>query len=122
MSNKEKESNWWIWRVFWILLIITAIEVALGIFKVNEVLPEVLIHDKFLGLEWLTHIFIVLTLIKAAYIVSIFMHLGHEKKSCYFFSILSSFYCCNRSIICQFNDVVCKIETQKIALRLQFYF
>ena len=81
MSNNEKESNWWIWRVFWILLIITAVEVVLGIFKVNEVLPEVLIHDKFLGLEWLTHIFIALTLVKAAYIVSIFMHLGHEKKS-----------------------------------------
>ena len=81
MSNNVNESNWWIWKVFWILLVITALEVFLGILKVNEVLPEVLIHDKFLGLEWLTHIFIVLTLIKAAYIVNIFMHLGFERKS-----------------------------------------
>ena len=81
MSNNANESNWWIWKVFWILLFITALEVFLGILKVNEVLPELLIHGKFLGLEWLTHIFIILTLIKAAYIVSIFMHLGFEKKS-----------------------------------------
>jgi|TARA_B100001093_G_scaffold519883_1_gene611143 cytochrome c oxidase subunit IV len=81
MSNNVNESNWWIWKVFWILLFITALEVLLGILKVNEVLPEFLINDKFLGLEWLTHIFIVLTLVKAAYIVNIFMHLGFEKKS-----------------------------------------
>ena len=77
----EKKGNWWIWKVFWILLGVTTFEVLLGIFKVNEQLPEFLINDKFLGLEWLTHIFIILTLIKAAYIVMIFMHLGDERKS-----------------------------------------
>tara|TARA_B100000900_G_scaffold305249_1_gene263901 strand:+ start:2569 stop:2949 length:381 start_codon:yes stop_codon:yes gene_type:complete len=76
----EQSGTWWIWRVFWILLFVTALEVFLGILKVNESLPEVLIHDKFLGLEWLTHIFIILTIIKAAYIVMEFMHLGHEAK------------------------------------------
>ena len=64
----------------------------LGILKVNEVLPEVLIHDKFLGLEWLTHIFIVLTLIKAAYIVNIFMHLGFERKSLQWTILLQHLY------------------------------
>ena len=76
----EQSGTWWIWRVFWILLFVTAFEVLLGILKVNESLPEVLIHGKFLGLEWLTHIFIILTIIKAAYIVMEFMHLGHEVK------------------------------------------
>ena len=75
----EKKGNWWIWRVFWILLFVTAFEVVLGILKVNEKLPEFMVYDTFLGLAWLTHIFIVLTIIKAAYIVMIFMHLGHEK-------------------------------------------
>ena len=91
MSNNVNESNWWIWKVFWILLVITALEVFLGILKVNEVLPEVLVHDKFLGLEWLTHIFIVLTLIKAAYIVNIFMHLGFERKSLQWTILLPAF-------------------------------
>jgi cytochrome c oxidase subunit IV len=75
----EKKGNWWIWRVFLILLFITAFEVVLGILKVNEKLPEFIVYDKFLGLAWLTHIFIILTIFKAAYIVMTFMHLGHEK-------------------------------------------
>ena len=91
MAQEQNEGNWWIWKVFWILLVITGLEVFLGILKVNEVLPEILIHDKFLGLEWLTHIFIVLTLIKAAYIVNIFMHLGFEKKSLQWTILLPAF-------------------------------
>ena len=76
----EQSGTWWIWRVFWILLFVTAFEVLLGILKVNESLPEVLVHGTFIGLAWLTHIFIILTIIKAAYIVMEFMHLGHEVK------------------------------------------
>ena len=91
MAQEQNEGNWLIWKVFWILLVITGLEVFLGILKVNEVLPEILIHDKFLGLEWLTHIFIVLTLIKAAYIVNIFMHLGFEKKSLQWTILLPAF-------------------------------
>ena len=60
----EKKGNWWIWRVFWILLFITTFEVVLGILKVNEKLPEFIVYDKFLGLAWLTHIFIILTIIQ----------------------------------------------------------
>ena len=75
-----KKGNWWIWKVFWILLGITAAEVLLGIFKVEGILPVALIQNKILGLEWLTHIFLILTLIKAAYIVMVFMHLGYEVK------------------------------------------
>ena len=71
----EKTGTWWIWRVFWILLIVTAVEVILGIIK-----PAALIDNNFLGTTILNVIFIVLTIIKAAYIVMEFMHLGHEVK------------------------------------------
>jgi len=71
----EQTGTWWIWRVFWLLLIVTAIEVILGIIK-----PAVLIDNSFLGTSLLNLIFIILTIIKAAYIVMEFMHLGHEVK------------------------------------------
>ena len=79
--GSDKKNNWWIWKVFWILLGVTAVEVLLGILKVNGHLPDFIVYDRFLGLAWLTHIFIVLTIVKAAYIVMIFMHLGDERKS-----------------------------------------
>ena len=87
----EKKGNWWIWRVFWILLLVTTFEVLLGILKVNEKLPEFIVYDRFLGLAWLTHIFIVLTIIKAAYIVMSFMHLGDERKSLRWTILLPAF-------------------------------
>ena len=73
MGN-HSNSNWWIWKVFWILLIVTAVEVALGIIK-----PPFMMEVYF-GTKLINHIFIILTLIKAAYIVMEFMHLGQEKK------------------------------------------
>ena len=76
MTDTTTNSNWWIWKVFWILLVVTTVEVALGIIK-----PDFLIETQFLGTKLLNHIFIVLTLVKAGYIVLAFMHLGHERKS-----------------------------------------
>ena len=70
----ETKGNWWIWKVFWILLFITAFEVALGIIK-----PSFLVDTIFLGTKLINHVFIILTIIKAAYIINQFMHLGHEK-------------------------------------------
>lgn len=60
-----------IWKVTGILTLITAIEVIAGIFfkQGTTIWPYV---------KWA---FIVLTLVKAAYIVLVFMHLGDEKKS-----------------------------------------
>ena len=83
MSENNK-SNWWIWKVFWILLGLTTVEVALGIFKVNGFLPHALVHDHFIGLKWLTHIFIILTLIKArrkwaSYVFSLFFVLMYAE-------------------------------------------
>ena len=74
IMGNHSNSNWWIWKVFWILLIVTAVEVALGIIK-----PPFMMEVYF-GTKLINHIFIILTLIKAAYIVMEFMHLGQEKK------------------------------------------
>ena len=89
--GEEKKGNWWIWRVFWILLIITTAEVLLGILKVNETLPHFIVYDRFLGLAWLTHVFIILTLVKAGYIVLTFMHLGDERKQLRWTILLPAF-------------------------------
>ena len=73
-----------IWKVFTILSIITLVEVLLGVFR-----PAFLVHSDFLWgflpdfaksntLNW---IFIILTLVKAYYIMWYFMHLADEKKS-----------------------------------------
>ncbi len=72
----ENNSTRHIWIVFWILLFYTTVEVLLGIFK-----PSFMISNYLLGVSLLNLTFIILTIIKAYYIVSIFMHLGHETKS-----------------------------------------
>ncbi len=72
----KDQGTGWIWKVFWILLIVTTVEVALGIIK-----PPFLMGQMFGFTSILNVIFIVLTLVKAFYIVSFFMHLGHEKTN-----------------------------------------
>jgi cytochrome c oxidase subunit 4 len=59
-----------LWGVFWLLLIVTVSEVALGL-KFSRV-PEMK--------TLLFYTFIGLTIVKAAYIVLTFMHLGEENK------------------------------------------
>lgn len=71
--HQSPEGIWWIWRVFIILLVVTTIEVALGIIKPDFLLIE------FLGTSVLNIIFVMLTLLKAAYIVGEFMHLKYER-------------------------------------------
>ncbi|WP_139957582.1 cytochrome C oxidase subunit IV family protein [Flavicella sediminum] len=65
-----------IWKVFGLLSLITIVEVVLGIIK-----PEFLFKTQFLGTSILNSLFIILTVIKAYYIVYYFMHLGDEKKN-----------------------------------------
>ncbi len=60
-----------IWFVFWVLLIVTTIEVLVGAFRSTLGLPWTLV-------KWS---FIIMTLIKAFYIVMTFMHLGDERKN-----------------------------------------
>ena len=59
-----------IWKVTAILTAITAVEVTLGAFIKQS-------SDYWEIIKWL---FIILTLVKAAYIVLSFMHLGDERK------------------------------------------
>jgi cytochrome c oxidase subunit IV len=54
-----------IWRTFWILLVITIFEVGIAFTSIPH--------------HILIIIFIVLTLVKAYFIVAYFMHLKHEK-------------------------------------------
>jgi cytochrome c oxidase subunit IV len=65
--NKRKK----IWFVFWILLIVTIAEVTLGFLFSREPSMQ----------AFLFFTFIILTLVKAAYIVMSYMHLGDEVKS-----------------------------------------
>jgi cytochrome c oxidase subunit IV len=74
-DHAQPQGTRWIWNIFWLLLVVTAVEVGLGIVK-----PEILMH-KFAGTILLNHIFIVLTLVKAFYIVMYYMHLKYERKN-----------------------------------------
>ena len=67
-SNIQK-----IWGVLIFLSIVTAIEVALGIVK-----PEILMNN-FLSMKLINWIFVILTLVKAYYIMWDFMHMRDEK-------------------------------------------
>src|SRR5215216_4843975 len=61
-----------IWRTFWILLIITCIELIIGMF----IAPHYHAYKVFFNI-----LYIFLTLTKAFYIVAEFMHLGHEIRN-----------------------------------------
>ena len=69
-SNQSK-----IWAVLFFLSVVTVIEVALGIIK-----PEVLIANSFLRMKLINWIFIILTIVKAYYIMWDFMHMRDEVR------------------------------------------
>ena len=71
----ENNSTRHIWIVFWILLVLTAIEVLLGIYK-----PAFMLSNYIIGVTLLNMTFIILTIVKAYYIVGAFMHLSHEVR------------------------------------------
>ena len=56
-----------IWGIFWFLLVITVVEVIMGM-KFSHLMPRGIAN----------FIFLALTLVKAGYIVKVFMHLGDE--------------------------------------------
>ncbi len=64
-----------IWRTFWVLLIITIIELGIGVTMYLLNLP-----DDFRRLA-LKGVVTILSLAKAYYIVSVFMHLGDEIRN-----------------------------------------
>lgn len=69
-SPESKKQIGRIWKVFWILLAVTVVEVVMGMFFSGS-MPRALLNT----------IFLVLTLFKAGYIVAVFMHLGDELKN-----------------------------------------
>jgi len=73
MSHEHVSNTKRIWQVFGLLSVITIVEVAFGIFK-----PEALFMTNFLGMNLLNWLFIILTLVKAYYIVWAFMHMEGE--------------------------------------------
>lgn len=62
-----------IWMVTAILSVITILEVSVGIFFPKASVGQ----GAWMAIKWS---YIILTVIKAAYIVMIFMHLGEERK------------------------------------------
>ncbi len=65
-----------IWKIFWVLSALTIIELALGYFlyfKGESIGPGTILTTKI--------VIGVLTLLKAYYIVSVFMHLGDEVRN-----------------------------------------
>jgi len=65
-----------IWKTFWLLLAITVVELALGfvMYLFDDSIPSWLVL-------FLKGVIVILSLAKAFYIVSIFMHLGDEIKN-----------------------------------------
>jgi len=76
MSHEHVSNTKRIWTVFGILSVITIVEVFFGILK-----PEALHMNNFLGLNLLNWMFIILTLVKAYYIVYAFMHMEGETST-----------------------------------------
>jgi cytochrome c oxidase subunit IV len=68
-SSESKKQVGRIWKVFWILLAVTIVEVLLGMYFSYSI-PKGILNT----------LFLVLTLFKAGYIVAVFMHLGDEVK------------------------------------------
>ncbi len=76
MSHDHVSNTKRIWTVFGILSVITIVEVFFGILK-----PEALHFNIFLGMNLLNWLFIILTLVKAYFIVWAFMHMEGEKPA-----------------------------------------
>jgi cytochrome c oxidase subunit IV len=69
-SDESKAQVKRIWKIFWILLVVTVAEVIMGMFFSHQI-PKAIANFFFLAL----------TILKAGYIVAVFMHLGDELKN-----------------------------------------
>ncbi len=76
MAHAHVSNTKRIWFVFGLLSVVTIVEVILGIMK-----PEALYMRNLLSMNLLNWIFIILTIVKAYYIVWAFMHMEGEKAS-----------------------------------------
>ena len=76
MAHSHESNTKRIWVVFGILSVITIVEVIFGILK-----PDALYRTELFKLNLLNWMFIILTIVKAYYIMWAFMHLEGEKAS-----------------------------------------
>ena len=76
MAHTHESNTKRIWIVFALLSVVTIVEVFLGIVK-----PESLYKTDLFQMNLLKWIFIILTVVKAYYIMWAFMHLEGEKSS-----------------------------------------
>ena len=81
---KFKSNTSKIWAVLFFLSVVTIVEVALGIIK-----PEILIVNSFLSMKLINWIFIILTIVKAYYIMWDFMHMRDEARGLQFSVIVT---------------------------------
>ena len=81
---KFKSNTSKIWAVLFFLSVVTIVEVALGIIK-----PEILIENSFLSMKLINWIFIILTIVKAYYIMWDFMHMRDEVRGLQFSVIVT---------------------------------
>ena len=75
-ASDHSEGTGRIWKIFWVLSLLTMIELALGYFLYFK--GAGMSHTAVLGTKVIIGI---LTLLKAYYIVSVFMHLGDEVRN-----------------------------------------
>lgn len=76
MEHVHESNTKRIWQVFALLSVVTTVEVYLGITK-----PDFLHMHNFLSMNILNWVFILLTIVKAYYIVWAFMHMEGERGS-----------------------------------------
>lgn len=76
MAHSHESNIKRIWTVFGLLSVVTIVEVFLGIQK-----PHALYFNEIFHMNLLNWIFIILTIVKAYYIMWAFMHLEGEKAS-----------------------------------------
>ncbi|QYJ69390.1 cytochrome C oxidase subunit IV family protein [Flavobacterium litorale] len=76
MAHSHESNTKRIWIVFAILSVVTIVEVIFGIIK-----PDSLYRTELFSLNLLNWLFIILTIVKAYYIMWAFMHLEGEKGS-----------------------------------------
>ena len=76
MSHEHVSNTKRIWTVFGLLSLITTVEVGFGIIR-----PDALYMNTFLSMSLLNWLFIILTIVKAYYIVWAFMHMEGEKAT-----------------------------------------
>jgi cytochrome c oxidase subunit 4 len=77
--HEPAEGTQKIWKVFWILSVITIIELTLGFGLAKEWYGDPLQHVW--GILFVKGAICILSLAKAFYIVSVFMHLGDEIRN-----------------------------------------